>query len=96
MNAEDKMINLFNKQIENCKCDERTGMKQHLLNDIGVLRGIAYCLETIGVCPHGSDNLLHFIDIQNEMTQFEWDDYLERRKQEYITSKEEVQNNDTK
>ena len=61
----DKFMALYTRTLENCKFYEDIGQAKKLHNEIGVLRGIAYCLEEIGVDPRTLPELVRFIDIQN-------------------------------
>lgn len=61
---------LYQRTLENCKFYETENKPLALLNEIGVLRGIAYCLEISGACPHDND-FLHFIEIQETIKQNE-------------------------
>lgn len=63
----DKLNNLFERTMNNCLCYEREGKKMSLLNEIGCLRGIAYCLEELGVCAHENGEFLRMIKIQQDM-----------------------------
>ena len=63
-----QVIEIYNRTMKNCKFYEREGKKPELLNEIGTLRGVAYCVEALGECPH-NDELFHFIEIQNELLQ---------------------------
>ena len=63
---ETTVIELWERTLKNCKFYEKENDIKHLLNEIGVLRGIAYVLELTGQCPH-TDKFLHFIEIQNEL-----------------------------
>lgn len=57
---------ILERTINNCKTYEKKGDDASLLNEIGVLRGIAYCLEALGEDPH-SPELKHYLKIQNEL-----------------------------
>lgn len=56
----------FDRTMNNCRFYEREERNTDLLNEVGVLRGLAYALEEVGVCPL-SDEFLHYIDVQNEL-----------------------------
>ena len=60
------MKEIYFRTIENCKFYEEQNDRKHLLNEIGCLRGIAYCLEAEGICVH-DEAFLHFIELQNSM-----------------------------
>lgn len=62
----ENIMELFDRTMKNCKFYEGQNDTKGLLNEIGVLRGIAYCMESIGICPHSPD-FTHFIDRQNEL-----------------------------
>lgn len=68
---------IFERTLNNCKHYEREEMPESLLNEIGVLRGVAYCLECFGVCVHTSD-FIHFIQTQQEATKQERDAFMQR------------------
>lgn len=61
------MIEAYNNTLKNCKFYEEQGNKNALLNEIGVLRGIFYCMEIAGI--KGLNTLVkdfnYYIDIQN-------------------------------
>lgn len=57
MNSEN-IIAMYNRTYSNCKFYLEQGSNKHLLNEIGTLRGIAYCIESI----IGGDNLNNVID----------------------------------
>ena len=59
---------VYNRTMNNCKFYEKENQALKLLNEIGVLRGISYCLENEGDTSFYNDNdFLHFIDLQNEL-----------------------------
>lgn len=60
---QDRLIELYERTMRNCFFYEKEVMMASLLNEIGVLRGIAYCMEATGLCPH-TPAFLHFIEIQ--------------------------------
>lgn len=57
MNKEN-MIDIYNRTFNNCVFYKGKGDNKHLLNEIGVLRGIVYCIESI----IGEENLNNVID----------------------------------
>ena len=65
-NARDTIIREYRQTMKNCFFYEQKGDKAHLLNEIGVLRGLAYAMEVVGCCPH-NDDFFYFISLQNEM-----------------------------
>lgn len=58
MDNKEKLLELFNRTYRNCKHYKECGKDQHLLNEIGVLRGIAYCIGEIV----GEENLFSVIN----------------------------------
>lgn len=62
----EKIMDIFNRTISNCEFYEKEKQHTKLLNEIGCLRGIAYCLEAVGICPH-SDKFIYYINIQNQL-----------------------------
>jgi hypothetical protein len=64
------LLEIYDRTIANCLFYERENKKAHLLNEIGVLRGVAYCLESMGMCPHTAE-FLRLINLQNELTKGE-------------------------
>ena len=44
----ERMIKVYERTLMNCSFYESRGMERKLLNEIGVLRGVAYCLEDTG------------------------------------------------
>lgn len=60
------MTEAYNNTMKNCYFYEKNKMEYHLANEIGVLRGIAYCLELAGVNVWDDVGMLHFIRIQND------------------------------
>lgn len=62
-----KMIELLGSTYYNCLYYKENNKEYSLANEIGVLRGIAYCLSEIaGICPHNED-FLEMIEIQQEL-----------------------------
>ena len=61
---------LYSRTLENCRFYDRTGDDARLLNEIGALRGIAYCMEGAGLCPH-DPALRYFIARQNALLEKE-------------------------
>lgn len=57
--AEDKLLYLYNRTMKNCRFYMENGKEDHLLNEIGVLRGIAYCMEAV---LDGGNMFLHIED----------------------------------
>jgi len=44
----ERMIEVYERTLNNIAYFESNGMERKLLNEIGVLRGVAYCLEDTG------------------------------------------------
>ncbi len=44
----DRMVDVYERTLKNCAFYESEGMERKLLNEIGVLRGVAYCLGDTG------------------------------------------------
>lgn len=61
---EEKIIELFERTMKNCNFYEKENQVAHLLNEIGVLRGIAYVMEEMKLCPH-TEEFLYYINLQN-------------------------------
>lgn len=64
---ENKMMVLYNRTLNNCVFYEKENDTLHLVSEIGCLRGIAYCLEEMGVYPLTLSGLTHFIEINNDI-----------------------------
>ena len=62
---------LYARTMNNCKFYEKENKPLKLLNEIGVLRGIAYCLETCGEFTPCDKDFQHFIEIQEELKKAE-------------------------
>lgn len=62
-----KMIELFNRTYSNCLYYKERNKEYSLVNEIGVLREIAYCLSDVaGICPH-NEEFMEMIDIQQQL-----------------------------
>lgn len=61
------MKELYERTIRNCEYYEANKDFKRLLNEIGVLRGIAYCLENNGQCVHADERFIHYIEMQNNI-----------------------------
>lgn len=61
------MKELYERTLRNCEYYEQGKDFKRLLNEIGVLRGIAYCLENNGQCVHDDEKFIHFIEMQNNI-----------------------------
>lgn len=66
----EEIIKLFKRTLNNCYYYEENNKTISLANEIGVLRGLAYAMEAIGLCPH-TDSFLHYIDIQQKLKDME-------------------------
>jgi hypothetical protein len=64
---ESELIDIFERTKRNCSYYEKEKKHMSLMNEIGCLRGIAYCLEAVGVCPHHDEEFLRLIDIQQKI-----------------------------
>lgn len=62
---------MFTRTINNCNYYEENNMTKSLLNEIGCLRGIAYCMEEMGLCPHNFPDFLRLIKKQQELLEAE-------------------------
>ena len=60
------MLELFERTLKNCRFYKEEGDTARLLNEIGVLRGIAYCMEEVDLCPH-SDEFSMWIGMQQQI-----------------------------
>lgn len=59
---------IYKQILRNCYFYESEGDEKKLLNEIGALRGVAYCIESTSKdIKHAEGNFLHFIQIQNEL-----------------------------
>ena len=61
-----KLMDLFNRTLSNCDFYEKENRTTSLLNEIGVLRGIAYCLEALNIDVLEFPSFQHYIEIQNQ------------------------------
>lgn len=60
-----KIMEIYDRTYRNCEFYLREGKEMSLANEIGVLRGIAYCMEEIGIgIPQ---NFYRMIEIQQEL-----------------------------
>lgn len=60
------MMDIYHRTLNNCRFYEKENDKKSLLNEIGVLRGIYYCLQCVGVAPD-DEELDRFIELQNQL-----------------------------
>ena len=67
---EETVTSIWERTLNNCMFYEREKNYTRLLNEIGVLRGVAYVLELSGCCIH-TEQFIHFIEIQNELNEME-------------------------
>ena len=61
-----KLMDLFKRTLSNCEFYENENRTTSLLNEIGVLRGIAYCLEALNIDVLELSSFQHYIEIQNQ------------------------------
>jgi hypothetical protein len=61
-----KLIEIYERTLQNCLFYEKEDKKEDLLNEIGALRGISYCLEAVGICTH-NEQFLRLIDLQQKL-----------------------------
>lgn len=64
--SNDSLRGIFERTKRNCLYYERNGERMSLMNEIGVLRGVAYCMEQASICPH-DEEFLRLIALQQEM-----------------------------
>lgn len=58
---------IFIRTIGNCCWYEKENKTISLVNEIGVLRGVGYAMESIGLCPHVDMHFMYFIDLQQKL-----------------------------
>ena len=58
---------LYERTLNNCRFYLKENMNKKLLNEIGVLRGIAYVLELNNINVVKNDDFINFIKMQNEL-----------------------------
>lgn len=63
-----EMDEIYKRTMQNCLFYQEKGFEDALLNEIGVLRGVVYCMETVGLMPDYEtfSDFLHFLDVQKE------------------------------
>ena len=61
-----KLMDLFKRTLSNCEFYENENRTNSLLNELGVLRGIAYCLEVLNIDVLEFSSFQHYIEIQNQ------------------------------
>lgn len=67
---EEEIRKVFIRTIGNCCWYESKGDKVSLLNEIGVLRGLAYAIYAMGnvtICPHNDIHFTYFIELQQKL-----------------------------
>ena len=64
--ATSELVASFERTMNNCRVYEDEERLGHLLNEIGTLRGLAYALEAVGICPH-SEEFSHYIDVSQSL-----------------------------
>lgn len=67
---ENTLNELFERTLKNCSFYEKEGKTINLVNEIGVLRGIGYCMELEGECLH-TEEFMHFIEIQQKLKELD-------------------------
>lgn len=67
---ENTLNELFERTLKNCSFYEKEGKTINLVNEIGVLRGIGYCMELEGECSH-TEEFMHFIEIQQKLKELD-------------------------
>lgn len=58
---------IYIRTMNNCNFYKEIGDSASLLNEIGVLRGIAYCMEITGVPYPDFDEFKEMIETQNKL-----------------------------
>ncbi len=69
MREREILMNLYNRTLSNCTYYNSKGMKNSLLNEIGVLRGILYCIE--GILEEDISNPIFYNDKFVELIKFQ-------------------------
>lgn len=64
------MLELFERTLKNCRFYKEEGDTARLLNEIGALRGITYCMEEADLCPH-SNEFSMWIEMQQQIIENE-------------------------
>lgn len=64
--AKETLPSIFDMTLNNCIYYEKEGMQAHLLNEIGILRGIMYCLDSIGIRPQNK-KIYELIEKQQQL-----------------------------
>lgn len=63
----DTITKMFQRTINNCNFYESNNMIDSLLNEIGCMRGIGYCMVEMGLCPHNFPEFRRLIKKQEEL-----------------------------
>lgn len=85
----------FDRTLRNCRFYEKEGMTQCLLNEIGVLRGLAYALEAHGFNIR-FEEFLYYIAVSGEMLFDERDQFntkIRNQQKRGETDEKELGNN---
>ena len=62
------LFQLYDRTMNNCLFYEKEGNRKALLNEIGCLRGIAYCMEYKMIYSHMKDiRFLRMIELQEQI-----------------------------
>lgn len=64
------IIDVYNRTMNNCKTYIQHGNTSSLLNEIGVLRGVAYCMEINGISYPDFTEFKKMIDIQQDLKHY--------------------------
>lgn len=65
--AHSQMMEIYTRTLRNCEFYAEQDKPVALANEIGVLRGIGYCLESVGICPHSLPGFMDFIALQQSL-----------------------------
>ena len=72
----EEIMHSFEVAMDYCKWYEgRESKTIALAIEIGVLKGLMYAMESIGISPHDTSDFLHFNSLQLELTDKEYDRY---------------------
>lgn len=65
----DTIRHRFEVTLKNCQTYEQLGLRNNLMNEIGVLRGVHYCMDLAKtpVDPDDEREFFRFIEIQQKM-----------------------------
>lgn len=64
------IIDVYNRTMNNCKTHIQYDNTASLLNEIGVLRGVAYCMEIVGIPYPNFTEFQEMIDIQQKLKHY--------------------------